>query len=80
MKETKRIEEVRYTMRIRELRHDANMTQSELAAKIGVSTQAVSNYELGKRYVPVSLLPAIKDALGCTWEDLFGENSTTNGG
>lgn len=68
-------------MRIRELRLDANMTQSQLAEKIGVSTQAVSNYELGKRHVPVSLLFPIKDALGCTWEELFDdENSPANGG
>lgn len=65
-------------MRIRELRKEALMTQTDLAKKIGVSTQAVSNYEKGIRRIPVSLLPEIKDALGCTWEELFGETEETD--
>lgn len=80
MKETKQTEEVRSTMRIRELRRDANMTQDELAKKIGVSTQAISNYELGKRQLTLSRAVAIALALGRTLEDLIGENDTTDGG
>lgn len=80
MKETKQTEEVRSTMRIRELRHDANMTQDELAKKIGVSTQAISNYELGKRQLTLSRAVAIALALGRTLEDLIGENDTADGG
>lgn len=68
-------------MNIRELRQGAKITQAELAARIGVSAQRMCQYEKGQRSIPVSLLIPIKDALGCTWEELFeDENSTTDGG
>ena len=60
-------------MRIRELRKEAGMTQEELAAAVGVSLPSISHYETGRRRIPVSLLPEIRDALGCTWDELFGE-------
>ncbi len=63
-------------MRIRDLRRSQLMTQAELAEKIGVTTQTISNYETGRRKIPVSLLLPIKDALGCTWDELFGEEET----
>lgn len=64
-------------MRIRELRKRARITQTQLANMIGVSTQAVSNYEKGKRTIPVSLLIPIRDALNCTWEELLEERGET---
>lgn len=60
-------------MRIREMRKAALMTQSELAEKIGVTPQVLSNYENKKRRIPVSLLVPIADALNCTLDDLFGD-------
>ena len=60
-------------MRIKELRKAAGLTQQELGKTLNISTQAISNYELGKRQIPVSMLPQIKEALGCTWAELFGE-------
>ena len=58
-------------MNIRELRQEAKITQAELAARVGVSAQRMCQYEKGQRSIPVSLLIPIKDALGCTWEELF---------
>lgn len=60
-------------MRIQELRKSAGMTQKDLAVAIGTSVQNISHYETGRRRIPVSLLMPIKDALGCTWDELFGE-------
>ena len=54
------------------------MTQQELSDKLGISRVALCHYETGRRRVPVSLLPAIKDALGCTWEELFDYEETTD--
>lgn len=66
---------------IRDLRSRAHITQQALADRVGVSRVAICHYETGRRSIPVSLLPAIKDALGCTWEELFDdENSTADGG
>lgn len=68
-------------MNIRELRQGAKITQAELAARVGVSAQRMCQYEKGQRRIPVSLLIPIKDALGCTWEELFDdENSPADGG
>lgn len=65
-------------LQLKDLRLRALMTQQELADKIGISRVALCHYETGRRRVPVSLLPAIKDALGCTWEELFGETEETD--
>lgn len=68
-------------LRIRELRRKALLTQSELADKIGIKRTTLCHYETGRCRVPVSLLPEIRDALGCTWEELFDdENSPADGG
>ena len=57
-------------MRIKELRQAAGMTQAELAEKIGLSLQAISHYETGRRQITVSKLVAIATALGCSLDDL----------
>jgi transcriptional regulator with XRE-family HTH domain len=70
--------ERRLTMNIRELRQEAKITQAELAARVGVSAQRMCQYEKGQRSIPVSLLIPIKDALGCTWEELFDGKTETD--
>ncbi|MBR5725559.1 MAG: helix-turn-helix transcriptional regulator [Muribaculaceae bacterium] len=57
--------------RIKVARAEMNITQGELAEKIGVTRQAVNSIELGK-YVPSTLL-ALKMAqyFGKTVEELF---------
>jgi DNA-binding XRE family transcriptional regulator len=40
-----------YTIRLKAMRAFANMTQAQLARKVGVSTQSISNIESG-RHVP----------------------------
>ena len=57
--------------RIKVARAEVNITQGELAEKIGVTRQAVNSIELGK-YVPSTLL-ALKMAqyFGKTVEELF---------
>lgn len=68
-------------LRIRELRRDKLLTQQQLADAIGIKRTTLCHYETGRCRVPVSLLPEIRDALGCTWEELFDdENSPADGG
>jgi len=57
--------------RIKVARAEVNITQGELAEKIGVTRQAVNSIELGK-YVPSTIL-ALKMAqyFGKTVEELF---------
>ncbi len=68
---------------IRLLRQRQNMTQLELAEKIGVSDKAVSKWERGCGAPDVSLLRPLAEALGVDVRALLrgelGENAMTNG-
>lgn len=66
-------------LNIRELRTRAGLTQEDIAAALGVTAAAVCQYESGKRRIAVSQLMPLKDALGCTWEELFDETEATDG-
>ena len=56
---------------IQKYRKGLDMTQKELGKAIGVSTQAVSQWECGGT-PDVLLLPAIADTLKVTVDNLFG--------
>ena len=58
---------------IRKLRRDADMTQEELAERLGVSYQAVSRWENGSTYPDIELLPVLAGMFGCTLDELMGE-------
>jgi len=59
--------------RIAELRKAQNLTQQQLADELGVAQQVVASYEIGRRRVPVSTLPALARVLGVSIEGLIGE-------
>lgn len=50
--------------RIRDLREDNDLTQKELSAIIHCSQQVYSNYELGQRDIPTSVLIALSKYYG----------------
>ncbi len=54
-----------------QLRKEKNMTQQELATKIGVTDRAVSKWENGRGLPDLSLLKALCDALNITINDLL---------
>lgn len=56
---------------IRTLRRAKDMTQDELAAKLGVTYQSVSRWENGGTYPDMELLPAIADIFGVTVDHLL---------
>ena len=53
------------------LRKEKNMTQQELATKIGVTDRAISNWETGRRLPDYSLLKNISDTLDISINDLL---------
>lgn len=53
-------------------RTEQGMTQAQLADMLGVTQQVVASYEVGRRRVPASMLPALSKCLGATIEDLLG--------
>ena len=57
---------------IRRLRRSADMTQEQLADKLGVAYQSVSRWENGTTYPDMELLPALSSIFGVTVDELLG--------
>ena len=55
------MDEMKLGTRIAELRNINNITQLELAEKLGVTDRAVSKWETGSGYPDIALLPQISD-------------------
>ena len=45
--------------RILNLREDADLTQKEFAAVLGIDQRVYSNYETGKREIPLRFIPVL---------------------
>ena len=58
---------------IKYYRNEREMTQEELAAKLNVTRQAVSNWETGKTQPDVETLSSIAEVLGVTLDDLIAK-------
>jgi putative transcriptional regulator len=59
--------------RLKELRARHNMTQEDLAAKVGVSRQTIVAIERGKYDPSLSLAFRLARCFGTTIEDIFEE-------
>lgn len=64
--------------KIKDARTKKNMTQLELADIVGVSYQAVSNWERGNTMPDITKLPDIAKALELNIADLLGDNEAAN--
>ena len=58
--------------RIRDLREDADLTQSAMAKQLFCSQQAYSNYELGQRDIPTEILIRLAEFHHTTTDYLLG--------
>ena len=66
--------------RLSEARRQKDMTQMELAEKLGISFQAVSSWERGNTMPDIAKLPDIADILGVSVDYLLGgESKVANG-
>lgn len=63
--------------RIASARKDADMTQVQLAERLGIEQPQLASYEVGRRRVPVSLLPGLARALRVSIEALVDEDGAT---
>lgn len=61
--------------KISKLRKGKNMTQMELADQMGISFQAVSNWERGNSMPDISKLPELAQFFGVTIDELLGQKS-----
>lgn len=57
---------------IQELRKEKNMTQKDLAERLGVTDRAISKWENGRGMPDVSLMKPLCEALGITINELLG--------
>lgn len=58
-------------LRIKELREASQMSQIDLATKVGVNQTAVSQWERGSALPSCDKLPLLANILSCTIDDLF---------
>ncbi len=63
---------------IKELREKNNVTQLQLARKIGVTDKTISKWETGKGYPDITLLEPIADALSVSVTELISGNMVYN--
>ena len=59
---------------IKQLRQKNNLTQEQVAGKLGVSYQAVSKWENGANTPDIALLPEIANLFGVTIDSLFSDD------
>ena len=63
---------------IRELREAKNLTQAELARRIGVCSKAVSKWETAKGLPDISLIEPLSEALGVSVAELMSGKTIVN--
>lgn len=64
---------------IRAERARLNMTQPDLAMKIGVSVQTIQNWEVDMGSCSIKNLLKLMDVFGCSADYLVGRSNTING-
>ena len=62
---------------IKRLRLEKNLTQEQLAARLGVSAQAISKWETCETYPDGSLLVPLANELDTSLDELFDNNSVS---
>jgi transcriptional regulator with XRE-family HTH domain len=64
--------------RIAQMRKDQGLTQVQLAHALGISQQMVASYEVGRRRIPVSMVPTLAHALHVQIDELLNDGVKTH--
>lgn len=60
--------------RIAQARKAQNLTQQQMADRLGIAQHTYAQYELATRRIPASTIPQLARDLGMTLDELMGEN------
>jgi len=63
--------------RLKDLREDHDLVQKEVAAILGVDQRVYSNYETGKREIPVRHLLKLADYYNVSTDFILGRTNET---
>lgn len=63
-------------MRLRDLREDSDITQSQIASVLNIKQNTYSQYENGKRQMPLELLWKLADYYNTSIDYLVGRTNT----
>ena len=69
---------MRFSEKLPKLRKDNNLSQEQLADKLGVSRQAVSKWESGNSYPDMEKMLQMCKILNCHLEDIMDDGSIGN--
>ncbi|MBQ7521453.1 MAG: helix-turn-helix transcriptional regulator [Clostridia bacterium] len=64
-----------YLPRLRDLREDHDLKQKEIASILGIDQRVYSNYEIGKREIPVHLLIRLADYYHTSTDFILGRTN-----
>ena len=65
--------------RIAQARKAQNLTQQQVAERLGIAQQTFAHYEGGRLRLPASLLPVLAHMLGMTVDELLGLEMKSKG-
>ena len=65
--------DIDFGARLNKVLSNYNVSESELARRIGSKCGHVNNWIHGKHQITLNRLLAIKRAIGCSWDELLGE-------
>lgn len=60
--------------RIASARKAQNITQQQLAERLGIAQQTYAQYETGRARIPASMLPKLAQDLSLTMDEVMGQN------
>lgn len=64
-----------YLPRLKDLREDKDLTQKEVAAILGIDQRVYSNYETGKRALPIAFLIKLADYYQTSTDYILGRTN-----
>ena len=67
-----------YFQRLRDLREDKDLTQSELAQILGIDQRVYSTYETGKRDMPIKHIIALAKFYNTSTDYILGVTNNIN--